>query len=169
VVFAKPVVQGAQRVLQYLGRYVHRTALTDKAIVGCDERTVSIRYRDSSDGRSRCMTLPAQEFLRRFLQHVPAKRSHRVRAFGLLHRAHRPLLRQLQLTLGKHARSPAPSATADDDAAPARTPLLCPRCQTPTLRRLRRLSPEECFAWALAITTAVVHDARAPPTVAVTS
>jgi hypothetical protein len=73
VVFAKPAVQRPERVLQYLARYVHRNALTDKAIVACDEHTVSVAYRDSRDHQQRCMTLPAQEFLRRFLQHVPPK------------------------------------------------------------------------------------------------
>jgi hypothetical protein len=164
VVFSKPAVQGAQRVLQYLGRYVHRTALTDKAILGCDERSVRVAYRDSGDGRSRCMTLPAQEFLRRFLQHVPARGLHRVRAFGLLHPAHRTTLRRLQLRLAQDARSPAPDTDEHehDGSAPARPPLRCPRCLTPTLQRLRLLSAEECFALARAA-SATPAEARAPP------
>ena len=165
VVFSKPVVQGAERVLQYLGRYVHRTALTDKAILGCDEHTVRVAYRDSGDGRSRCMTLPAQEFLRRFLQHVPAKGLHRVRAFGLLHPAHRATLRQLQLRLAQDARAPASDADEHDDSTPARPPLRCPRCLTPTLQRMRRLSAEECFALARAASAAPAR-ARAPPPMA---
>lgn len=165
VVFSKPAVQGAERVLQYLGRYVHRTALTDKAILGCDERSVRVAYRDSGDGQSRCMTLPAQEFLRRFLQHVPAKGLHRVRAFGLLHPARRGVLRQLQLRLAQDVRAPAPDADEHDDSAPARPPLRCPRCLTPTLQRLRRLSVEECFALARAASAAPA-EARAPPAMA---
>jgi len=70
VVFAKPAVRGAERVLDYLGRYVHRTATTDKAIVHCNDDNVVFAYRRSSDGRRRTMTLPAHELLRRFLQHV---------------------------------------------------------------------------------------------------
>jgi len=162
VVFSKPAVQGAQRVLQYLGRYVHRTALTDKAILGCDERTVRVGYRDSADGRSRCMTLPAQEFLRRFLQHVPAKGLHRVRAFGLLHPSHRATLRQLQLRLAQGARAPAFDTDEHDGSPPTRPPLRCPRCHTPTLQPLRRLSSEECIALARAATAAPAQ-ARAPP------
>ncbi|HKU39284.1 MAG TPA: IS91 family transposase [Polyangiales bacterium] len=165
VVFSKPAVQGAQRVLQYLGRYVHRTALTDKALLGCDERTVRVAYRHSADGRSRCMTLPAQEFLRRFLQHVPAKGLHRVRAFGLLHPAHRAALRQLQLRLAQDARAPAFDTGEHDDSPPARPPLRCPRCHTPTLRLQRRLSTQECIALASAPTAAQAQ-ARAPPSLA---
>ena len=78
VVFAKPAVQGADSVLAYLGRYVHRTAISDKAIVASDESKVTFAYRDSRDHARKHMTLPAHEFLRRFLQHVPAKGLHRV-------------------------------------------------------------------------------------------
>ena len=89
VVFIKPAEREPQRVLQYLGRYVHRTALSDKAIVHCDDTHVVFTYRDSRDQRHKRMRLPAHEFVRRFLQHVPYRRLHRVRAFGLLHPAHR--------------------------------------------------------------------------------
>jgi hypothetical protein len=169
VVFAKPAVQGPERVLQYLGRYVHRTALTDKAIVACDEHTVRVAYRDSRDHQRRCMTLPAQEFVRRFLQHVPAKGLHRVRAFGLLHPAHRATLRQLQLTLAQHAPAARlrESAESANDAQPTRAPLCCPSCGTPTLRLLRRLSAEQCIDFASFGVTGVERHARAPPPAAV--
>ena len=52
-----------------------------------DDRSVTFNYRDSGDSQRKAMTLPAHEFLRRFLQHVPRKGLHRVRAFGLLHPA----------------------------------------------------------------------------------
>ena len=167
VVFAKPAVQGPERVLSYLGRYVHRTALTDKAIVACDEGTVAIAYRDSRDDQRRCMTLPAHELLRRFLQHVPAKGLHRVRAFGLLHPAHRSTLRSLQLMLAKDARAPASeSDEPGDDSPPARAPLLCPTCRTPTLILLRTLSVEDCMRMAASGVTTVERHARAPPSLA---
>jgi hypothetical protein len=47
-VFCKPSVQGSERVLEYLGRYVHKTALSNRAIVECTYRTVTFRYRDSN-------------------------------------------------------------------------------------------------------------------------
>ena len=164
VVFAKPAVQGPERVLQYLGRYVHRTALSDKAIVGCDQRTVAVRYRDSRDGQRRCMTLPAHELLRRFLQHVPAKGLHRVRAFGLLHPAHRSTLRSLQLMLAQHAPAASVPEPTDDDSPPAPASLRCPSCGTPTLRLLRRLSVEQCIALAALGLIGIEPQARAPPT-----
>jgi hypothetical protein len=159
VVFIKPAVRDPQRVLHYLGRYVHRTALTDKAIVGCDDNTVSFAYRDSRDQQRKCMRLPAHEFVRRFLQHVPPKGLHRVRAFGLLHPAHRATLKRVQLLLTPApAHVPAPAAL---DAALQRSPLRCPHCHHATLRLLRRLSPSECMLVRAAMGFA--DHARAPP------
>src|SRR5690606_27283584 len=51
VVYAKPAVQGAERVLSYLGRYVHRTALSNKSLLSCDAESVTFSYRDSRDGQ----------------------------------------------------------------------------------------------------------------------
>ncbi|MEP7124970.1 MAG: IS91 family transposase [Byssovorax sp.] len=143
IVFAKPVVQGAEKVLEYVGRYVHKTAIADSAIAAVDDRTVSFRYRDSRDHQRKTMTLPAHELLRRFLQHVPRKGLHRVRAFGLLHPAHRTTLRQLQIVLAP--RQPL------DSPAPARSTRLrlpCPQCRQASLLLVRRLSPQDCLAWA---------------------
>jgi hypothetical protein len=103
VVNIQPVLQRPEHVLEYLGRYIHRTALSDRAIVACDEQHVTFRYRGSRDGRSKTMKLPGAEFLRRFLQHVPVRGLHRVRAFGLLHSSRRVTLQRLQLLL-RHAR-----------------------------------------------------------------
>src|SRR5690606_5540079 len=81
VVFAKPVAHGAEKVPEYLGRDVHRTAMSDRALLAMDDRTVTLRYRDSRDHRHKVLSLPAEELLRRFLQHVPPRGLHRVRAF----------------------------------------------------------------------------------------
>lgn len=138
VTFAKPVVQGPDKVLEYLGRYVHRTAIGDNAIVAADDASVTFQYRRTDDHQRRCMRLPADEFLRRFLQHVLPKGFHRVRAFGLLHPAHRTTLRRLQLLLG---HTPAPAATPTPPTSKRR----CGKCQGP-LQILRRLTRDECLA-----------------------
>jgi hypothetical protein len=158
--FIKPAVRDPQRVLHYLGRYVHRTALTDKAIVGCDDKTVSFAYRDSRDQQRKCMTLPAHEFVRRFLQHVPPKGLHRVRVFGLLHAAHRITLKRVQLLTAAHAPTPVPAVL---DSGLQRSPLRCPHCLHATLRLLRRLSPSECVMLVRAAMGFADNAARAPP------
>jgi Putative transposase/Transposase zinc-binding domain len=161
VVFAKPAVQGADKVLDYLGRYVHRTALSDKAIVACDEQSVTFTYRKSGESARRTMKLPAAEFLRRFLQHVPPKGMHRVRTFGLLHRAQRTTLRRLQLRLAKPVAAEAP----DKPPAPPRkgTDRRCPHCGQSALRPVRRLSPAECAEREQRAEREAGPRARAPP------
>jgi hypothetical protein len=136
VVFAKPVVQGADKVLEYLGRYVHRTAITDKSIVANRTGAIGFAYRESLTNSRRRMTLPAHEFLRRFLQHVPPRRLHRVRSFGLLHPSHRVTLRRLQLLLGMRP----PEADSDTPAKRAR----CTHCPNAALRMVRKLTVSEC-------------------------
>ena len=154
IVFIKPAVREPQRVLHYLGRYVHRTALSDKSIVACDDKVVSFSYRDSCDYRRKRMTLAAHEFVRRFLQHVPYKGLHRVRAFGLLHPARRSTLRRLQLLLSAARARPTPL-----QFAATRPTLRCPYCRKPTLQLLRRVSPPEC----LALAAGLALQPRAPP------
>jgi hypothetical protein len=161
VVFAKPAVQGTDKVLEYLGRYIHRTALSDKAIVACTDETVTFSYRKNDESHSRTMVLPATEFLRRFLQHVPPKGFHRVRAFGLLHPKRRATLRQLQLRLMPRAAATPPPASP----ALPRKPRLrrCPRCGQMTLRLVHPLTPEQCADRERQAELASTQHARAPP------
>ena len=71
VVYAKPSFVGPEHVIRYLGRYTHRIAITNGRLVQLDDGAVTFRYTDRADGdRPRTMTLPAEQFLRRFLQHV---------------------------------------------------------------------------------------------------
>jgi hypothetical protein len=154
VVHAKPALQGPERVLDYLGRYVHRTAISDRAILHANDQTVTFRYRDTRDHRSKTMTLQGNEFLRRFLQHVLPRGLHRIRSFGLLHPSHRGTLQRLQLMLG--ARAPR----SDSTTKPPTTPR-CSHCGSSRLHRGPRLSPLDCATLALALQAAA--PARAPP------
>ena len=140
---------------------MHRTALTDKAILHCDDKSVTFAYRDSRDHRRKTMTLDAHEFLRRFLLHVSPRGLHRVRAFGLLHSSRRSTLRRLQLLL---SRSTSPQAKPAD-AAPKNNPRgsRCPHCKTGILRWVRTLLPYECIAISTAPQLYASDLARAPP------
>jgi uncharacterized paraquat-inducible protein A len=72
-------------------------------------------------------------------------------------------LRRLQLLLAHRPSSQQQDASDHEDAQPSRAPLRCPRCKTPTLHLLRRLSATECIALILAGVTTVEQAARAPP------
>lgn len=49
----KPILHGGERVIEYLGRYIHRTTLSERALLACDRQSVTFRYRDSRDGHAR--------------------------------------------------------------------------------------------------------------------
>jgi len=85
VVYCKPPFDGAEGVLQYLGRYTYRIAISNNRILKVQDGNVSFRWRDYADGdKQKAMTLKADEFIRRFLLHVLPPRYVRIRHFGLL-------------------------------------------------------------------------------------
>jgi hypothetical protein len=85
VVYAKEPLGGAAQVLEYLGRYTHRVALSNERILGVVADTVRLRVRDSAHGRRRrTIRLPAHTFIERFLLHVLPKGFKRIRHYGLL-------------------------------------------------------------------------------------
>ena len=85
VVYAKQPLGGPAQVLEYLGRYTHRVAISNERIVAVDEREVRFRVRDSAAGnRKRLLRLPAETFIDRFLLHVLPQGFKRIRHYGLL-------------------------------------------------------------------------------------
>lgn len=85
VVYCKPPFGGPTGVLQYLGRYTHRIAISNNRILANRDGNVSFLWRDyADDSRKKTMTLKADEFIRRFLLHVLPERYVRIRHFGLL-------------------------------------------------------------------------------------
>jgi len=99
VVYCKPAIQGADKILNYLGRYVHRIAIANSRILSIDDGTVTFRYKNCGNSQWKTMTLDAMEFIRRFLQHILPKRIHKVCYYGLWHPSHRDTLRGLQIIL----------------------------------------------------------------------
>src|SRR5205807_4308596 len=85
VVYLKPPFGGPEYVLQYLGRYTHRVAISNHRLVALADGQVTFRWRDSADHhRRKVMTLSRDEFLRRFLLHLLPKGFVRIRHFGFL-------------------------------------------------------------------------------------
>jgi hypothetical protein len=92
VVYAKPPFAGPQQVLDYVGRYTHRVAISNQRLLDMDDGHVRFRYKDYRADRSetpQTMTLAAPEFIRRFLLHVLPAGFHRMRHYGLLGNRHR--------------------------------------------------------------------------------
>ncbi|HYA53429.1 MAG TPA: IS91 family transposase [Streptosporangiaceae bacterium] len=85
VVYAKPPFAGPTQVLEYLGRYTHRVAISNDRLVSVADGQVRFRWKDYAHGsRLKTMTLAADEFLRRFLLHVLPGGFVRIRHFGFL-------------------------------------------------------------------------------------
>ena len=85
IVYCKPPLAGPRQVLDYLGRYTHRVAISNDRLVSFHQGLVRFRWKDHADsGKLKVMTLPAGEFIRRFLLHVLPDRFMRIRHFGLL-------------------------------------------------------------------------------------
>ena len=83
--YCKKTFNGAQSVIDYLGKYTHRIAISNHRIIRMDEETVTFSVKDyRNKGQWKELTLSGIEFIRRFLMHVPPKRFVRIRHYGLL-------------------------------------------------------------------------------------
>jgi hypothetical protein len=90
VVYAKPPFGGPRQVLQYLGRYTHRVAISNQRLLALQDDQVSFQWKDyRHQHQSKIMTLPPEEFIRRFLLHVLPPGFQRIRHFGFLANCHR--------------------------------------------------------------------------------
>jgi hypothetical protein len=90
VVYAKPPFGGPRQVLEYLGRYTHRVAISNERLLSLHDGQVSFRWKDyRHPQRPKVMTVSAHEFIRRFLLHALPTGFQRIRYYGLLANCHR--------------------------------------------------------------------------------
>jgi len=98
VVYCKPPFGGPEQVLNYLGRYTHRVAISNNRLLNIDQEKVTFRWKDyRHHDQPKVMTLEADEFIRRFLLHVLPDGFQRIRHYGFL--GHR--YRQARLALAR--------------------------------------------------------------------
>ncbi len=135
-----------QKVLDYLGRYIFRVAISNSRLERIENGCVTFRYRDNRNQQMRRVTLPGVEFLRRFLQHVLPRGCAKVRYYGIWSGSCRDKLNQARTLL---TTSP-PSASVDlipDTPQPEQSahtsPLArCPHCQIGQLIVIEVLRPQ---------------------------
>ena len=139
VVYAKPPFGGPEYVLQYLGRYTHRVAISNHRLVSFTEGKVTFRWRDSAhNNEQKLLTLALDEFLRRFLLHLLPKGFVRIRNFGFLANRRRAAF----LPLCFHLLGTAQQPQADQNAACSNGLWRCPKCGGPMVV-VERLSAAE--------------------------
>jgi hypothetical protein len=138
VVYSKPPFGGPEHVLRYLGAYTHRVAISNSRLVALANGHVTFRWRDSAHGnKKRLMTLPVDEFLRRFLLHLLPRGFVRIRNFGFLANRQRATLLPLCFRLLQPSHQPAADATSP--ALPIHSLWQCPLCGG-TMHVVERLS-----------------------------
>ncbi|MCL4429728.1 MAG: transposase [Chloroflexi bacterium] len=152
-IYIQAPLYGVEKLIEYLGRYIFRIAISNHRIVSVSGNSVTFKYFDNRDnGKEKLMTLPAMEFIRRFLSHVLPDGFVRVRHFGLHHSSCRAKLQQARRVLGLPFQLPAilklkfldwfKSITGSDD-----DPRLCKFCGIGMMLPIREFGP--VFGWRL--------------------
>lgn len=131
VVYAKPAFRGAEHVYRYLGRYTHRVGIANSRLVSLDNGQVTFRTKNGAT-----VTLPAQDFLARWIQHVLPRRFVKIRHYGLLapSRVNDELIAARALLAPATASISAPPPSSWIDQLRQLTGLdvaRCPRCGQP--------------------------------------
>lgn len=139
IVYAKPPFGGPEQVLAYLGRYTHRIAIANSRLVALSDDKVRFTWKDyRQHGKTKMMTLDADEFIRRFLLHSLPDRFHRIRYYGFLANGERSdnivLCRRL-LAIRSADIGPATAHGNSDQQFNAGDFAICPECGG-TMRRI---------------------------------
>jgi len=144
VVHCQPAGQGRE-VLNYLARYIFRVALSNSRLERLDQGQVTFRYRDNRSQQLRRSTLPAEQFIHRFLLHTLPRGCAKVRYYGLYAPASRHQLQQARSLLS------VPTTNAPVEARPHQPPSApltdtetarCPFCRQGHLVQLAVLPPQ---------------------------
>jgi hypothetical protein len=146
VVYAKRPFGGPKQVIEYLGRYTHKVAISNHRLKSVDNQTVTFEYKDyKAGGEKKLMTLETGEFIRRFAQHILPAKFRRMRHYGFLsnaakgkalERARKSLNVQHQQRLDKAARRELARARLL-----GQNPNRCPCCKEGTMLRMGVLPP----------------------------
>jgi hypothetical protein len=144
IAYAKRPFAGPQQVLEYLGRYTHRVAISNHRIISIDNGRVTFTYRDRQQNNEiKKITLDANEFIRRFLLHVLPKGLMKIRYFGFLSHTNKkeqiPLIRKL---IDPDATSPEKINESVDEMMLRLTGIditCCPQCKKGKMIRIRKL------------------------------
>jgi hypothetical protein len=152
VVYAKPPFAGPEGVIQYLGQYTHRIAISNHRLVCQDETNVTFSWKNRRQNRKAHLTLTGHEFMRRFLLHVLPPHFVRLRQYGFLANAKRRVLLALLRDLLHVTPPPDPSNCPNHLLAPihwktcfeAATGInidQCPMCRVGIMQTVRILLP----------------------------
>lgn len=157
VVFSGPALKGAKGskgVLKYLARYIYRSAITNTRIISDNNGSITFKYRHSKTRIWQETTLPAIEFMRRFLQHVLPIGFHKVRYYGFLAPSYRPTLWALKLALeNKDMMKQSSNNNSQPYQFSNQMYQTCPKCKIGLMVVILKLSPKR----------EIIRQGRSPP------
>ena len=85
VIYMKSQFKESSKIVEYMARYTHKSAIANSRIVSIDNNTIRFRYKDYKDNvKTKIMKLSSDEFIKRFLYHIPPKRYFRIRYYGVI-------------------------------------------------------------------------------------
>jgi hypothetical protein len=144
IVFAQKPLGGVNAVINYLGKYTHRVAISNARIIGVENDEVRFTYKDSRCvGINKTMKLPAMEFIRRFLMHILPENFYKIRYFGIMASIHASTLKQDCVSLiGIMSDPPQFEGMPAEEIyriTTGKNPSICPICQLGRLIRIAKL------------------------------
>ena len=150
VVYCRPPWKNPEKVMDYLGRYTHRVALSNDRLVKMEGNQVTFRWRDSADNNKiKLLTLEAFEFIRRFLLHVLPEQFVKIRYYGILsHRSRKGKLLRCKRLLGvvtSEEPEQVPKETWQDllTRITGIDPTICPHCGKGKMIQREILLPQQ--------------------------
>lgn len=133
VVFAKRPFGSPQSILEYIGRYTHKIAISNNRITDIGEKTVSFSYKDyRNGGKKKIVELEAMEFIRRFSMHILPSGFVRIRHYGFLSSTSK----KKTIPLIKEQLSEIVCQYKSKRVVKEYNPRLCPHCQTETMKTI---------------------------------
>ncbi|MBC8059909.1 MAG: IS91 family transposase [Clostridiaceae bacterium] len=152
VVYCKPPFGSAEAVLQYLGRYTHRVAISNNRIVQAENGFVVFKWRDYADNnQQKFMTVTTEEFIRRFIMHILPTKFVKIRHYGILsNRSRVTKLKRCKSILGVKKSSESLKNLSNLSVVELFLKitgidiLKCPCCTKGKMERKRKVNPSIC-------------------------
>ena len=144
IIYAQKPLGGVNSVLQYLGRYSNRVAIANSRIIQVEQGNVSFCYKDNKNhGVQKSMTIPALEFIRRFMQHILPDNFYKIRYYGIMAAVHtQTFMEQCLALLGKVNAMPVLEGLSVMEAyreITGKDPFQCPACRKGRMMILQRI------------------------------
>ena len=120
VIYMKSQFKSSTKIVEYMARYTHKSAIANRRIISIDNNTIRFRYKDyKENAKTKTMRLSSNEFIKRFLYHIPPKRYYRIRYYGVIQK------------LSKIKNTKIIKSTKTQKSVTKTSKPICKKCQCP--------------------------------------